>query len=128
LNVRCSFFFNKKPIQLSPDGFVKFGDQVLAAVSTAATAATFATVTAAAAAIATATAAAAATTIATTTAAATATWAIFARTRFIDCQGAALEVFGVEHLNSLFGVFFVGHFDECKTAGAAGHAILHYVY
>jgi hypothetical protein len=33
----------------------------------------------------------------------------------------------VEHLNSLFGIFFVGHFDERKTARAAGHTVLHYV-
>jgi hypothetical protein len=38
-----------------------------------------------------------------------------------------LEVFGVEHLDCLLGVFLRRHFDERKPARAAGHAILHYV-
>ena len=93
---------------------------VLAAVSTAAAAATFAV--SAAATVTAATAAATATIAAT---AAAASRAFFAGTRFIDSQGATLEVFGMEHCDSFFCIFLRGHLDESKAAGAARHAILH---
>ena len=126
----CFWTFNKKPIQLALDGLSNLKREVsLAAVSTAAAAATFSAAVTATATIAAATAATAATpTISTTTTAtAAAAWAIFTGTSFVDRQSTALEVLGVKHLDGLLGVFLGRHFDECKTAGAASHAILHYV-
>src|ERR1039458_7781028 len=65
-------------------------------------------------------------TIATAAAAAATTRrTVFTGPRFIDGQGAALKVFGVEHLDRLFGVFLGRHFDKGETAGAPRHPVLH---
>ena len=70
-------------------------------------------------------AAAAATATIAAAAAAAARRTFFTRPRFIDGQGAALKVFGVEHLDRLFRVFLGGHFDKGKTAGTPRHPVLH---
>jgi hypothetical protein len=97
----------------------------LLTVTAATTAATLSTATA----IATTPAASSTPATTTITAAATATTAarrtIFAGPGFIDGQGPALEVLGMEHLNSLLSVLFRGHFDEGKTTGTACHPVLH---
>ena len=74
---------------------------------------------------ATTTTAAATTAAITAAAAAAAGRTLLAGPRLIDRQGAALKVFGVEHLNRLFRVFLGGHFDKRKTSGAPRHPVLH---
>jgi hypothetical protein len=72
----------------------------------------------------TALAAAAATTTGTSTAAtATAGRAIFARTSFVDGQGATLDFFARESGDCGFSAFGRGHGDKTKTARTSAHAI-----
>ena len=70
----------------------------------------------------TATFAAAITTAATTTA--VAAWTIFARTRLVDRQWAALEFLLVKQFDGLPRLLGSGHFDEAKPTRFAGHFIL----
>ena len=60
-----------------------------------------------------------------TTAEGTARAAFFTGTCFVDGQGATMEVFAVEQLDGLLGFIGGAHGDEGKSAGLAGHAILH---
>ena len=72
------------------------------------------------------TATAATATSATVPAAAAPAWGtLFARTRFINCQGAALEVFLVEHVDCLGRIVLRPHLDKRKTTRTARGAILH---
>jgi hypothetical protein len=85
--------------------------------------------TAAAAATMSATAAAAATvstTAAATAAAAAATRAIFTRTRFVDGQGATIDIFAVKRFDRGVALGSVIHGDKSKSAGTSGFAILNY--
>lgn len=59
------------------------------------------------------------------TTAAAALRAFFPRTRFVDCQGAALKVFLVEHADGLARIFLRGHFDKCKTPRTTRRPVLH---
>src|SRR5262249_10164629 len=61
----------------------------------------------------------------TATAAAAAARALFARTRFIDGQGTALQVFAVEDFDRLLGFGVARHGDEGETAGFSGEPVLH---
>ena len=74
---------------------------------------------------ATTTTSAAAVTAAAATAEGTARAAFFTGTCFVDGEGATMEVFAVEQLDGLFGFVCGAHGDEGKSAGFAGHAILH---
>ena len=71
----------------------------------------------------TATTTAAATAV--TAAAPTAAAALFARTRFVDSQGATFEVLAVEHGDGFSCILLRGHFDEPETARFAGGPVLH---
>jgi len=51
--------------------------------------------------------------------------ALFARTRFVDRESAALEVLLVEHFNGLISFSLRAHLDEGEAAGTAGRPILH---
>jgi hypothetical protein len=82
--------------------------------------------TAAVAATATATATAVAATTAATaiaTAAATATGALFARTGFVDGQGATVKFFAIDLSNGFGGLFLGSHFDEREPTGLVGHLV-----
>ena len=61
----------------------------------------------------------------TTATAAAASRTFFARARLVNSQGAALEIFLVEHGNSL-GCFLLGpHFDEREAPGTPRGSVLH---
>jgi hypothetical protein len=103
------------------------------ATAVAVTATTAAAITPVAAATATATPAAAATTATATVAAATTTTttakaattrrALFARTRDIDCQGAALDLVAVELLHALLGFVTARHRHEGESTGTTGEFV-----
>ena len=59
------------------------------------------------------------------TAAAAAGRTLFAGSRFVNRQRAALEIFLVEHGNSLGRVFLGRHFNEREAPGATRRSILH---
>jgi hypothetical protein len=82
--------------------------------------------TAAAAAAATMSATAAAAATVSTTAAAAATRAIFTRTRFVDGQGATIDIFAVKRFDRGVPLGSVIHGDKSKSAGTSGFAILNY--
>jgi hypothetical protein len=109
------------------------GATTTAAVATTTTAAAVATTTAAGAtraatatvATATATATAEATTAAGTTAATEATWALFARTCFIDDQSTTVHLLTVHAIDGRLSLGIRAHFDEAETLGATGFTIHH---
>jgi hypothetical protein len=49
------------------------------------------------------------------------------RPRFVNSQGAALEIFLVEHVDGLGRVFLGPHLDERKAPRATGGTVLHNV-
>jgi hypothetical protein len=107
------------------------GATTTAAVATTTTAAAVATTTAAGATraatatVATATATAEATTAAGTTAATEATWALFARTCFIDDQSTTVHLLTVHAIDGRLSLGIRAHFDEAETLGATGFTIHH---
>src|ERR1041385_2012897 len=84
--------------------------------ASAAAAATTATAT-------TTSAAAAATAVATSATTATATGTFFARPSFIDGQIATVDVFAMQGLDSLVGIFFGFHGHEREAARASAHFV-----
>jgi hypothetical protein len=100
-----------------------------AVATTATTAAAVATTTAAgatrAATATVATATAEATTAAGTTAATEATWALFARTCFIDDQSTTVHLLTVHAIDGRLSLGIRAHFDEAETLGATGFTIHH---
>jgi hypothetical protein len=91
---------------------------IVAASATAETASATAVTTATAAKSATATAAAKS---------ATTSWALFARASFVYSDCAAIELFSVPEFNCCLCCFIGVHFDETKTARAAGHFVDDYL-
>jgi hypothetical protein len=94
------------------------------------TAAAISTITTAAATLAAITAASAAATTATaavTTTAAAATTAAFTGlhgARFVDSQGATVDLLSVKLGDGCLGLFGRAHLDKSEAAGASGHAIV----
>jgi hypothetical protein len=64
---------------------------------------------------------------ATATTAAPASRTFFAGARLVNGQGAALEIFLVEHVNGLGGVLLGRHFDEREAPGTPRGSVLHNV-
>jgi hypothetical protein len=70
------------------------------------------------------------TTTATISAAAAtaAAFALFHRTRFVDCEGATVDFLAVEFRDGRLRFFRRAHFHETKAAGTARHAIIDHLH
>jgi hypothetical protein len=62
-------------------------------------------------------------TSATAESTATACWTFFARTSFVNSDGATIKLFTIPELNSSLSCFLGVHFYETETAGSASHFV-----